>query len=219
MPTPTATKSNPNLTDKMVEFNKTLASTSFTQARNVACVVLDGVSAATKAARDAGATVVGQARAVVERTVDSADTGTAEVRGQAQSAARRTADTAGAAAKQAAGQARSATKRTADTASAAAKQVAGQARAAAKNTGDTAVEGAKEVRGQVLAQGERAADQIDDAANQAVDRAIDVVDDSPAPGTPYEQWTKEQLYNRAQELDIDGRSSMSKSQLVKALRS
>ena len=49
-------------------------------------------------------------------------------------------------------------------------------------------------------------------------RAIDAVDPSPSSGTPYEQWSKAELYERAQELDIDGRSSMSKQQLIKALR-
>lgn len=36
---------------------------------------------------------------------------------------------------------------------------------------------------------------------------------------PYEDWTKKELYERARELDVDGRSSMSKSELIKALRS
>ncbi|MBB4302724.1 hypothetical protein GGD81_001760 [Rhodobium orientis] len=35
---------------------------------------------------------------------------------------------------------------------------------------------------------------------------------------PYEEWTKDELYERAQELDIDGRSDMSKSELIDALR-
>ncbi|MEM8655665.1 MAG: Rho termination factor [Pseudomonadota bacterium] len=35
---------------------------------------------------------------------------------------------------------------------------------------------------------------------------------------PYEVWTKEALYERAQELEIDGRSDMSKDALIKALR-
>ena len=35
---------------------------------------------------------------------------------------------------------------------------------------------------------------------------------------PYEEWTKDELYERAQELDIDGRASMDKSQLIAALR-
>lgn len=37
--------------------------------------------------------------------------------------------------------------------------------------------------------------------------------------SPYEEWTKDELYERAQEVGIDGRSSMSKSELISALRS
>lgn len=36
---------------------------------------------------------------------------------------------------------------------------------------------------------------------------------------PYEDWTKDDLYERAQELDIDGRSDMTKDELISALRS
>lgn len=36
--------------------------------------------------------------------------------------------------------------------------------------------------------------------------------------SPYEEWTKEDLYERAQESDIDGRSDMSKDDLIGALR-
>jgi len=35
---------------------------------------------------------------------------------------------------------------------------------------------------------------------------------------PYEEWTKEQLYNQAKNVGIEGRSKMSKSQLINALR-
>lgn len=35
---------------------------------------------------------------------------------------------------------------------------------------------------------------------------------------PYEEWTKEELYDRAQELDIEGRSEMTKEELIAALR-
>ena len=35
---------------------------------------------------------------------------------------------------------------------------------------------------------------------------------------PYEEWTKDELYERAQELDIDGRSAMTKDELIAALR-
>ena len=34
----------------------------------------------------------------------------------------------------------------------------------------------------------------------------------------YEDWTRDALYDRAQELDIDGRSDMTKSDLISALR-
>jgi len=37
--------------------------------------------------------------------------------------------------------------------------------------------------------------------------------------SPYEDWTKDELYERAQEVGVDGRSSMSKSELIAALRS
>ncbi|WP_306150573.1 MULTISPECIES: Rho termination factor N-terminal domain-containing protein [unclassified Roseibium] len=35
---------------------------------------------------------------------------------------------------------------------------------------------------------------------------------------PYEDWTKEELYERAKELEIEGRSEMSKDELIGALR-
>ncbi len=37
--------------------------------------------------------------------------------------------------------------------------------------------------------------------------------------SPYEDWTRDDLYERARELDVDGRSSMSKAELIDALRS
>ena len=35
---------------------------------------------------------------------------------------------------------------------------------------------------------------------------------------PYEEWTKDELLQRARELDIDCRSTMTKSELIDALR-
>ena len=35
---------------------------------------------------------------------------------------------------------------------------------------------------------------------------------------PYEEWTKDDLYERARELDIDGRADMNKGELIEALR-
>ena len=51
---------------------------------------------------------------------------------------------------------------------------------------------------------------------QANDSQLPSVKGGKAP--PYEEWTKDELYGRAQELDIDGRSSMSKGDLITALR-
>lgn len=36
---------------------------------------------------------------------------------------------------------------------------------------------------------------------------------------PYEEWRKDELYDRAREIGIVGRSDMTKPQLIKALRS
>jgi hypothetical protein len=35
---------------------------------------------------------------------------------------------------------------------------------------------------------------------------------------PYEEWTRDELYERAQELDVEGRSEMTKDELIHALR-
>lgn len=66
------------------------------------------------------------------------------------------------------------------------------------------------------------------AAGRTTDQVVKAVDTGAAktaaaaastPSGAYENWTKDELYDRAQELEIDGRSGMSKSQLIKALRS
>lgn len=35
---------------------------------------------------------------------------------------------------------------------------------------------------------------------------------------PYEEWTKDELYDKAREVGIEGRSDMNKSELISALR-
>jgi hypothetical protein len=37
-------------------------------------------------------------------------------------------------------------------------------------------------------------------------------------GKSYEEWTKKQLYDKAREVGIEGRSGMDKKELIKALR-
>ena len=45
-------------------------------------------------------------------------------------------------------------------------------------------------------------------------------DEIERPGGPgaYEDWTKEQLYDKARDVGIEGRSRMSKDELIRALR-
>lgn len=71
-------------------------------------------------------------------------------------------------------------------------------------------------------------DRVADAAGDASDRVIKAADSGIAesaktgarrPSGAYANWSKEELYERAQELDIEGRSSMTKKELVTALRS
>ncbi|MBB97378.1 MAG: Rho termination factor [Rhodobacteraceae bacterium] len=51
---------------------------------------------------------------------------------------------------------------------------------------------------------------------QANDNMAPSVKGGKAP--PYEDWTKADLYDRARELDIECRSSMTKDELISALR-
>ncbi|GLZ37773.1 Rho termination factor [Actinokineospora sp. NBRC 105648] len=55
-------------------------------------------------------------------------------------------------------------------------------------------------------------------ANAAAAQGRDKVGARGGHAGSYDDWTVEDLRGRAAELDIDGRSSMSKDELVKALR-
>ena len=52
-------------------------------------------------------------------------------------------------------------------------------------------------------------------------RIANADDASSAGGSapPYEEWTLDELYERARELDVEGRSDMTKDELIEALRS
>jgi hypothetical protein len=55
-------------------------------------------------------------------------------------------------------------------------------------------------------------------ANAAANSSRRAVGKKGGTSPSYDEWTKDDLQKRARELDIDGRSSMSKSELVDALR-
>jgi len=105
-----------------------------------------------------------------------------------------------------------------DTSRTAGKTVVGQGRSVVERTAATASAGVKEVSGQAEAQGKKVAKVVDKQANRVLDRATNAVDGKPNQGTPYEQWTRSQLLERAKEVDVTGRSAMSKQELITALR-
>lgn len=98
------------------------------------------------------------------------------------------------------------------------KIVVGQSRSAVERTVAAGTKGAKEVSGQIRAQGDQVGRTASRATNQVVDTATRAVSDMPSAGTPYEQWTKTQLMERAQEMGVHGRATMSKTELINALR-
>ena len=55
-------------------------------------------------------------------------------------------------------------------------------------------------------------------ANAAANTSRSAVGRKGGKSGDYDDWTKDDLMKRAREIGIDGRSSMSKAQLVKALR-
>ncbi|MGC0271466.1 DUF7218 family protein [Pseudactinotalea sp. Z1739] len=55
-------------------------------------------------------------------------------------------------------------------------------------------------------------------ANAAANASRSDVGESGGSSPAYEEWTVDELNDRAAELDIDGRSKMSKDELIEALR-
>ena len=55
-------------------------------------------------------------------------------------------------------------------------------------------------------------------ANAAAARGRKAVGKKGGKSPAYEDWTRSELVKRARELDISGRSSMSKGELIKAIR-
>ncbi len=101
-----------------------------------------------------------------------------------------------------------------------ARTTAGQAKSAVERTTQMAETTAKQTIGQAERQAASTTDAAQEATGELLDDATTTVDPDAAPrGIAYEDWTKSDLYERAQELDIDGRSSMSKRELIAALRS
>lgn len=93
----------------------------------------------------------------------------------------------------------------------------GQGRSAIERTSTTARRTSKETTSQARAQGMRTAEAAERSATELLEDAARTIE----PGElreSLEDRTKEELYEQARELDIDGRSSMNKGELVRAIR-
>ncbi|MGP9723813.1 DUF7218 family protein [Corynebacterium sp. AOP40-9SA-29] len=55
-------------------------------------------------------------------------------------------------------------------------------------------------------------------ANAAANTSRSEIGHRGGESPSYDEWTRDELYERAQELDVDGRSSMTKDELIEALR-
>ncbi len=103
-----------------------------------------------------------------------------------------------------------------------------QARSTITNRVSDAADGLGRTLKVVTDRADAVGDKVSDAAGDATDRVVKAADSGVAesaktgskrPSGAYANWSKDELYERAQELDIDGRSTMTKKQLVTALRS
>lgn len=95
----------------------------------------------------------------------------------------------------------------------------GQTRSAADRAGSAVISSSREAKAQATAQARRSTRAVSNAGTALVDDAVRAVDSEPSgPPAALERRTKEELYEMAQDQEIPGRSSMSKAELVAALR-
>jgi gas vesicle protein len=99
------------------------------------------------------------------------------------------------------------------------RTVVGTTRWAVEQTTDTARTGVRSVVGQAKAQAKRTAqtlsDQTTDLVEEATDRVVEA--ERRAERTALSSMTKAELYQMAQDIDIDGRADMTKAQLIEAI--
>ena len=186
----------PAVSARVLRLQRTLAGAAYDRTAAVVTTVAGNTKAFLDTARISGKTVTGQARAAGSDVLTTANTGIKTVTGQA----------------------RAAGSDVLTTANTGIKTVAGQATRVAGDVASSTRTGARTVSGQSQAQGKKVSKAASARATKVVDSAIDAVEDKPGTGKPYEQWTKAELVERAQELDIDGRSGLNKKQLIAALR-
>ncbi len=166
-----------------------------------------------KDASTAVSTSAGQARAAAKRSSDTIESGVRQTTGQARAAVDKTTDTVKKGVTQTTGQARAAVDKTSDAVKRGVSETTGQARAAVESTTDAVKKGVAETTGQVAAQAERTVESAKDEIEGALDDAKVATEPDDLA-----EWSKADLYERAQELDIEGRSGMTKAELIGAIQ-
>jgi len=91
------------------------------------------------------------------------------------------------------------------------------ARAAAQDAIAACIEVAKRIANESFEAGTDAARDVQEALEAALD-AVRRRASTDGRGSNFEDWSRDDLYERAQELGIEGRSDMTKEDLVSALR-
>lgn len=102
--------------------------------------------------------------------------------------------------------------------STATRTATGQARSAVGRSATAARNAASETIGQTRAQSAAVVDAVQHETEALLDNAADAVDPAPTNPASLKDLTKAELYDRAQDANIEGRSAMSKDDLVRALR-
>ena len=123
------------------------------------------------------------------------------------------ADDTATAVKTTTGQAKSATERATKTVKTGVAQTTGQARAATTKAAKTVKSGVKQSTGQAKAQARKVSKSVAHEVEGALDDAKVATDPDR-----YADMTKAELYDRATDRDIEGRSGMTKAELIGALQ-
>lgn len=148
-----------------------------------------------------------------EHVADDTATAVKTTTGQAKSATGRASKTVKDGVAQTTGQARAATGKVTKTVRDGVAETTGQARAASGKVTSTVKSGAKQSTGQAKAQARKVTESVTHEVEGALDDAKVATDPDR-----YADMTKSDLYDKATTLDIEGRSGMTKAELIGAIQ-
>ncbi len=197
----------PTLPATWIRVTRAVVNAGTAQVTRLTSTVNTSVANLLTVGRTSSKTVVGQARAAGDQVLKTAFTGTRQVTGQARAQGRRVADVAGTEAAQVSSKVR---------------RQANDVAVAVEDTANETVKAAERSARRSAAAAERNADNAATKSSKSSKSSKSAgaasTSTTSGSGRGYESWSKGDLLARAQELDIPGRTSMSKRQLVTALR-